>query len=290
MPPPRADETRWQIGTPDVVLELPEVSVPASGELPYHDYQVEAPFDRDVWVVAAEARPGNPRVVHHIIVEYWGGHATGAGSGDPRTSGSLGGYVPGDGPLVMSEGLGRRIPAGATIAFQIHYTPSGEPERDRSRLGLVLADAPPRHESKTGLVSTPFLWIPAGAESVEVEAEVVFAREALLLSMRPHMHLRGKSFEYRARYPEGGEEILLRVPNYDFDWQTSYVLAKPKRMPRGTRLIATAIYDNSARNPRNPDPSRNVSWGQQTQQEMMIGFFQYYEPSDVVAADGTAGR
>ncbi len=279
--PAASDESAdgWRIGKPDVIIELPaEVTVPATGDLPYHAYRVAAPFAEDVWVQAAEARPGNPRVVHHIIVEsFLEGARSGPGDDDARTVGSLGGYVPGDQPLVFPAGLGRRIPAGATIAFQMHYTPTGEVETDRSRLGLVLAREPPERESRTGLVSTPFLWIPAGSNSVTAEASFTFARDSMLLSLRPHLHLRGRSFEYRARYPDGGEEILLLVEPWDFDWQTTYVLAEPKPMPAGTRLLGRATWDNSASNPRNPDSSRDISWGEQTTDEMMIGFFDYYE-------------
>lgn len=276
-------DSSWRIGEPDLVLELPqEVAIPASGEVPYHDYLVDPGFEEDVWVRAAESQPGNPDVVHHIIVGYViedplvrrrlarEGH-------ESRVQGSLGGYVPGDEPLVLPEGLARRIPAGAKIAFQMHYTPSGEPTTDRSRLGLVFAKEPPRHEVFTGIASNPFIHIPPGVASKSLSAEFTFPRDSRLLSMRPHLHLRGKSFEYRAEYPDGTSEVLLFVPDYDFGWQTRYVLAEPKLMPAGTKLVCTGTWDNSAANPENPDPSRTVSWGQQTNDEMMIGFFEYYE-------------
>jgi hypothetical protein len=265
----------WRIGVPDAVLELPEVQVPAAGEIPYHSYVVRSPFEHDVWVQAAETRPGNPAVVHHVIVEAAGPAALSPG-GDPRTAGSLGGYVPADGPLIMPPGLARLLPAGASIHFQIHYTPNGEATTDRTRLALRLAPEPPRHEARTGVVSTPFLWIPAGTAEARAEASWKFPRDAVLLSMRPHLHLRGRSFEFRARYPDGSEEILLRVPRWDFAWQTTYVLAEPKEMPSGTELRCVATWDNSGRNPQNPDPAADVAWGESTRDEMMIGFFDYY--------------
>lgn len=278
--PRRWSASDWQIGEPDVVFELPEeVEVPASGVVPYHDYRIPTGFDEDVWVQAAETQPGNRSVVHHIIVEVVPEGPAGGHDGDPRTIGSLGGYAPGTGPLVMAPGTGRRIPAGATLLFQMHYTPSGRRATDRSRIGLVLAPEPPRHEARTGLVSTPFLFIPAGAEEVRVEARTTLSEEILLLSLRPHMHLRGREFEFRALTPgatEGnGDEVLLRVEDYDFAWQTTYVLSSPKRLPAGTVLRAVATYDNSSANPRNPDPTKDVSWGEQTTDEMMIGFFDY---------------
>jgi hypothetical protein len=271
----RVGEAPWRIGTPDAILELPEVTVPAEGEVPYHSYMVPSPFDRDVWIEAAETRPGNPAVVHHVIVEVAAPRGAAVGD-DPRTVGSLGGYVPGDEPLVMPPGLARLLPAGAQVFFQIHYTPNGVAATDRTRLALRLAKGPPRHEARTGVVSNPFLWIPAGAPEVRAEASWRFPRDAMLLSMRPHLHLRGRSFEFRARYPDGTEEILLRVPRWSFGWQTTYVLAEPKPMPAGTELWCIATWDNSGASPDNPDPAADVSWGERTSDEMMIGFFDYY--------------
>ncbi len=273
----------WRIGEPDIIIEMPEtVDIPAAGEVPYHDYIVDPGFEQDVWIRAAEARPGNPDVVHHIIVGYL--------IEDPfvrrrlvkeglegRVQGSLGGYVPGDEPLVLEPGLGRLIPAGSKIYFQMHYTPTGRDETDRSSLGLLLSDGPPRREVRTGLASSPFIHIPAGSLDTSLEARFTFARDSVLLSMRPHLHLRGKSFEYRALFPDGSEEILLDVPDYDFGWQTRYVLAEPRAIPAGTELVVTGTWDNSSSNPDNPDPTATVSWGQQTDDEMMIGFFEYYE-------------
>ena len=277
--PPAVDTEGWSIGEPDLVLELPEiVTVPADGDVPYHSYRVPVPLENDAWVQAAEVRPGNLEVVHHVIVEISGGRPR--PGDDPRTSGSLGGFVPGDGPLIMPPGTARRLPAGSEILFQMHYTPTGEVEHDLTALGLVLADGPPEYETRTGLVSTPFLWIPAGERDVEVTAEWTFPRDSMLLSLRPHMHRRGSSFEFSAHYPNGERESLLRVSSYDFSWQTTYVLAVEKVMPAGTVLHARAIYDNSPENPHNPDPSQDVSWGEQTSDEMMIGFFDYYEVND----------
>lgn len=270
----------WSIGTPDLVFELPEeVTVPAAGDVPYHGYRVETGLGEDIWIQAAETQPGNPAVVHHIIVQAFpgGGAVRERPAGDPRTAGDLGGYAPGTGPLVMPPGVGRRLPAGAVLDFQMHYTPTGREETDRSRIGLILAAEPPRHESLTALCSTPFLWIPAGERDVRFEAELTFPRATRLLSLRPHMHLRGDTFEFRAEYPDGRSEILLLVTGYDFNWQTTYRFAEPRLLPAGTRLRCTATYDNSGANPLNPDPTRDVSWGRETTDEMMIGFVDYYE-------------
>ncbi len=270
----------WAIGVPDLVFELPaEVAVPAAGEVPYHGYRVETGLTEDVWVRAAETQPGNPAVVHHIIVQAvpGAGAAWSGVGGDPRTVGDLGGYAPGAGPLVMPSGVGRRLPAGAVLDFQMHYTPTGRVETDRSRIGLVVTTEPPRRESRTALCSTPFLWIPAGRKDVRFEAELTFPRAGRLLSLRPHMHLRGDTFEFRAEYPDGRSEILLLVSAYDFNWQTTYRFVEPRPFPGGTRLRCTATYDNSDANPLNPDSTRDVSWGRETTDEMMIGFVDYVE-------------
>jgi mono/diheme cytochrome c family protein len=267
----------WAIGPPDVIIELPLVEIPADGNLPYHDLVVDAPFEHEVWVQAAQTRPGNSDVVHHIIVDVVAPSRSRRPGEDPRTAGSLGGYVPGDGPLVMPPGLARRIPAGAKLYFQIHYTPSGRVETDRSRLGLVLSEGVPEHEALTGIVSDPFLWIPAG-KVTRKEARTRFERDALLLSLRPHLHLRGRSFTFLAHLPNGTEETLLHVPSWDFAWQTTYVLAEPRLLPAGSELVAVATWDNTANHPNNPDATRDVSWGEATEDEMMIGFYDYYEP------------
>ncbi len=274
-----APVSTWSIGEPDLVLELPEVTIPAQGELPYHSYVVDTGLEHDVWVTAAETLPGNREVVHHIIVEALVEGRSRPGT-DPRTVGSLGGYVPGDGPLVMPEGLARLLPRGAKVVFQVHYTPNGVETVDQSRLGLTFSEIPPRFEARTGIVSTPFIWIPAGDPAVEIEAELRLPRDTMLLSMRPHMHLRGKSFRFEAVGPAGEAEVLLDVQGYDFGWQTSYRLAEPRFLPAGTVLRCVATYDNSAANAANPDSSKNVSWGEQTNEEMMIGFFEYYESGD----------
>ncbi|MEE2777319.1 MAG: hypothetical protein VYE73_11250 [Acidobacteriota bacterium] len=282
-PAPPDYPSGWQNGEPDIVIELPEeVTIPPTGELPYHDYIVDPGFDEDVWVRAAESLPGNRDVVHHIIVGYLiedplTRRRLASEGQESRVQGSLGGYVPGDEPLVLPDGLARLIPAGSRIYFQMHYTPTGEVETDRSRLGLVVADGPPRHEVLTGIASSPFIHIPPGIEEKSLSADFTFSAPSVLLSMRPHMHLRGKSFQYRAFYPDGTLEVLLDVPRYDFNWQTRYVLAEPKEIPAGTRLEVTGTWDNSAANPDNPDPNVTVSWGQQTDDEMMIGFLEYYE-------------
>ena len=223
-PAPPSFGAGWTIGEPDLVIELPaEVTVPASGEVPYHDYVVDPGFEEDVWVRAAEARPGNRDVVHHIIVDYVIEDPLVrrrlARSGlDSRVQGSLGGYVPGDEPLVLGDGLARLIPAGAKIHFQMHYTPTGQVETDRSRLGLVLAKGPPLHEVRTGIASSPFIHIPAGSQRQDAPGRLhVRARERAAVDApapppaRQELRVPGPLSRRRRRDPAVGARLRLRL-------------------------------------------------------------------------------
>jgi len=179
-----------------------------------------------------------------------------------------------DAPIHM-PGTAKRIPAGSTLIFQVHYTTNGKPGRDRSRIGLVFAKEPPQREIRTGLISNGVFAIPPGAGDHPVEAEATFSDDVKIWSMHPHMHLRGKDMTYTATYPDGRTEVLLRVPKYDFGWQTDYWLAQPLSVPKGTKIRVSAHFDNSPANRANPDPKATVRWGDQTWEEMMIGFFTY---------------
>jgi mono/diheme cytochrome c family protein len=276
LPAPKTFEDGWVIGKPDVVFELPaEQTVPADGVVPYQYFVTPTNFKEDVWIQAAEARPGNRGVVHHIIVFYR----------DPKNrerQGGLGdgfivGTAPGDMPLILRPGIARKIPAGSDLVWQMHYTPNGKEAKDRSQVGLIFykGKEPPQWHSITRGVSNGNFVIPPGDANHLVESDWVVPRNTLLLSFMPHMHLRGKDFEYRAEYPDGRKEVLLSVPRYDFNWQASYRLAQPVLLPKGTRIHCTAHFDNSANNPANPDPKKEVTWGDQTWEEMMIGWVDY---------------
>ena len=181
-------------------------------------------------------------------------------------------YAPGDLPLVLPPGTAKRIPAGSDFIIQMHYTPIGRVRSDRSSIALIFAKEPPRREAHTlGIMNVQFE-IPPGADNHPVQSAYVFPADGELLSFLPHMHLRGKSFRYTATFPDGKQEVLLSVPAYDFAWQSVYRLAEPRRIPKGTRIDCLAHYDNSSKNPANPDPSRKVVWGDQTFEEMMIGY------------------
>jgi len=184
-------------------------------------------------------------------------------------------WAVGEDAPVFLPGNAKRIPAGSTLIFQVHYTTNGTPGRDRSKLGLTLAKEPPAREIRTGLISNPLFSIPAGAGNHEVEAEASFSEDVKVWSMHPHMHLRGKDMIFTATYPDGKQQVLLSVPRFDFGWQTDYWLAEPLLLPKGSRLRVSAHFDNSAANKANPDPAATVRWGDQTWEEMMIGFFTF---------------
>jgi hypothetical protein len=186
-------------------------------------------------------------------------------------------YAPGDLPSLFPEGTAKQIPAGATLVIEVHYTPIGTVQTDQSSVGLIFARSPITRRAFTKGISQKSFAIPPGATDYPVRSSYVFQNDARLLSLMPHMHLRGKDFLYTATYPDGRSEVLLRVPAYDFGWQSVYRLVDPKPMPRGTRIDCLAHFDNSAGNPANPDPTITVRWGEQTFDEMMIGFIDFDE-------------
>jgi peroxiredoxin len=274
LPAPTVRVQGWRIPKPDRVLRMADrpYRVPATGELEYRYFTVDPGFKEDRYIRAAEVRPGNPAVVHHALVLL--ARPGEDDMGDPL--GALIDYAPGMTPLVLGEGQAIHVPAGSKFVFQLHYTPNGSDQEDQTRLGLVFTDAKSvKRVVRGGAVVNPAIEIPPGARDHRMTAEHVVHEDALLLSLSPHLHLRGKAFRYEAVYPGGRSEVLLDVPRYDFNWQLRYELAEPKRLPRGTRLVCTARWDNSADNPANPDPTRTVGWGDQTSDEMFIGFFAY---------------
>jgi hypothetical protein len=263
----------WKLGTPDFVINIPAQSVAAEGVFDYRYVTVEVPNTEDVWLRATEIVPGNPRVLHHIL-------ATTIQPGQDRNKGgkSLTGYAPGMGPDQLPKGIGIRLVSGSKIVFQLHYTASGKAETDRSRLGLYLAKEPPQQELRSSVLVDYQFKIPAGAREFVTKKSRRFDKDALLYTMNPHMHLRGKWMRYTARYPDGTEEILLNVPNYRFDWQRNYELQEPKRLPKGTELIVEAAWDNSPMNLNNPDPAKAVGWGDQTFNEMFFASYRFTYP------------
>ncbi len=265
-PKPRAFVDGWRIPKPDVVFELPEeMHIPARGTLNYQYLPVPTNFTEDKWVEMLEVRPTDQAVVHHAIV------VTDSASGY-RGQEYLAGYAPGMSPQIWKPGQARLIKAGSYLVFQMHYTTNGKPARDRTRIGMVFAKRPVTEQVVALQAAGHGLQIPPGAANYRVEASTTMYETASLVGMRAHMHVRGKSFQFRAVYPDGTTEILLDVPKYDFEWQPYYYLETPKFLPRGSRIECTAVYDNSVNNPYNPDPKATVFWGPQSWDEMMIGW------------------
>jgi mono/diheme cytochrome c family protein len=270
----------WNIGKPDVVFYLPqEYAVPATGVVEYKYFNVPTGFKEDKWIQAAEIRPGVRGVVHHIIVFAQSANA-------PQRL--LVGYAPGEQPVVIAKGLAKKIPADSTLIFQVHYTPNGTAAKDKSYVGFVFAKQPPVAEVVTRPVMNAKFAIPPGDPNYKVESTYTFTQDAHIQSLMPHMHVRGKDFMFKVTYPDGTSKLLLSVPKYDFAWQTYYILKEPLAAPKGTRLDCLAHFDNSEKNKYNPDPSKEVRWGDQTWEEMMIGWMSYTvdKPSDKVQAVG----
>ncbi|MBI3882510.1 MAG: hypothetical protein HY301_20920 [Verrucomicrobia bacterium] len=280
LPPAPTYPAGWQLGKPDAVFEVAEdYSVPSEGVVEYQHIQVPTNFTEDRWIQAAEIRPGNRAVVHHVIVKV---HPKGANLRDAAegVEGYWAAYVPGNAWRVLPEGFGKMLPAGATISFQIHYTPNGKAVDEQMRIGLKFAAQPPTYAVHVLAMPKITINIPPGAaDHVEVaEQRVPFDLD--LTAFMAHMHVRGKAFKYEATYPDGRHETLLDIPHYDFNWQLRYECAETKRIPAGSTMKITAVFDNSAGNPANPDPTKIVRWGPQTFNEMMIGYMEYYTLND----------
>ncbi len=275
LPEPPQYAEGWMIPKPDEVLYMRDepFEVPETGVVDYQMFVVDPGWKEDKWIAAVEPRPGNAAVVHHILMFVV--PPTGANLGIGRGNDFLAAYAPGARPYPLPTGQARFVPAGSKLIFQMHYTPNGSAQKDRSYCGFVFAD--PKTVEKEVRVSSAINFvfnIPPGNDNFPVNARYVFREDTLLLTMMPHMHLRGKAFRYDAVYPDGKREVLLDVPGYDFGWQTSYRLAEPKLLPKGTRLECLAHFDNSKDNLNNPDPKKSVRFGDQTFEEMMIGFFE----------------
>jgi len=267
----------WQIPEPDEVIYMRKkpFEVPEDGTVEYQHFVVDPGWTEDKWIKAVEARPGNPEVVHHILVFVQTPRAIRRGGPGQISTDWLAAYAPGTQQGALPTGMARFVPAGSKLIFQQHYTPNGSTQSDRSFLGVVFADKEEiRKEVAVANAGNYSFKIPPNAPNHRVESTFTFSRDSLLLTLMPHMHLRGKDFNYEAIYPDGRREMILSVPQYDFGWQTIYSLAEPKPMPAGTKLKCVAHFDNSDDNLNNPDPTIAVRFGEQTWEEMMIGFFE----------------
>jgi hypothetical protein len=300
-PPLRQWTQGWNIPHPDLVLEMPEpVSIAATGDVPYTYEIVPTGFSEDRWVRASEIRPSSRDHVHHAVVyirppnSKW---LRNAPVGRPFTAADMTSeedvrqalftdsdmllvYAPGSSPDQWPDGMAKCIPAGSDLVFQMHYISNGQAAVDRTGVGMVFAKQMPKQRVLTLQLANHSFVIPPEADNFRVEVFGTLPNDATLLSFFPHMHLRGKRFEYDIVHPDGSIETLLRV-NYHFHWQMSYRLAQPLFLKAGTKLQAVAWFDNSKNNPHNPDPTQTVRWGGQTYEEMMVGFFDLAVPADV---------
>ncbi|MBZ5607037.1 MAG: thiol-disulfide isomerase [Acidobacteriia bacterium] len=292
-PPPRDWPSGWNIGTPDAVFEMPaEFPIPASGAVDYQYVILATRFAEDKWIERVEVRPGNRATVHHAVVyirepgsQWLAGEPGGVafplppGSGhrpNPRsltTSDILMVYTPGNSSEIWSPGIAKKIEAGSDLILQMHYTATGTATTDRTSIGIVFAKTPPKQAVLTLQMGNDRFVIPPGDPDYRVSVTGTLPNDALLIGLLPHMHLRGKAFEYLLDRGNGAIETLLKVNYYDFHWQIDYRLATPRLLRAGTRLEWVGYFDNSANNPRNPDPAAEVRFGEQSWEEMMIGFF-----------------
>jgi len=306
----------WRIGKPDAVISMPiEYHVPAKGTIDYQYIVIPTGFTEDKYVQLAEARPGNTKLVHHIIAfvrepgNPWmkdakpgvpyapkepelspedqkkQDEAMAKLPGIPFPGDFLVAYAPGTVPEVIKPGRAKLIKAGSDLVLQMHYTANGSEGTDISKIALVFSKTPPAERMLTINSANVTFSIPPGAADTEVDSKMTLQQDATLVNLLPHMHFRGNSFEYRAIYPDGKKEVLLRVPHYDFNWQLTYSLAREKKLPKGTVIECEAHFDNSPNNRFNPDPTKEVHYGEQTWEEMMIGFFDVAVPMNTTAND-----
>lgn len=277
-PPPVPAKDAWDIGTPDAVYEFPTAqAVPAEGVVPYRYVELKTSFPEDRWVKAVEVQPGAPDVVHHVLVAAVpAGQRVRRGGAFAPHLGFFAAMVPGARGIRYPDGMAKRLPAGATLLFQMHYTPNGIAQEDRTKIGMVFQKEPPTNEVFTAGAFALDLRIPPGEANYKAEGSLPVPFDVRVLAFMPHMHVRGTSFRYAWRSVKGGPEtVICDVPKYDFNWQTPYRLATPIKIPRFSLLHCTATFDNSANNPYNPDPTATVTWGDQTWDEMMIGYVDY---------------
>lgn len=274
----------WPLGTPDQVLRLPEPeTVPATGVLEYRHIRIANPFTNEVWVTGTDIKPGNPKVVHHaILYARWpGGPDDGTGQGLHFC-----GWAPGTPPSRYPAGVGKRLPAGAELTLEMHYTTCGSPQTDQTEVAFYLAPGPQPREVQVRRADEFDIQIPPGTDEARHVATYAFTRPATLYNLAPHMHVRGKWMRYELLRPDGRRETLLHVPRYDFKWQLGYSFVRPRTVPAGSWLLVTGAFDNSPGNPSNPDPAARVGFGLQSWNEMFIGFF---EAADEPGAAGGAG-
>ena len=284
-PKPRTWVNGWNIPTPDAVIEMPQpFDMPAAGRVEYQYIVIPTGFTEDKWVQMAEVRPSDRTITHHaqiFIREPGSKWLANQKPGVPLALANSSGmgseiltiYVPGMVPDVWKPGQAKLIPAGSDLVFQMHYTATGKPGSDRTRLGLVFAKEPPQERVITMLGLNVGISIPPGDPNYKAETIIPINQDMTMLTLFPHLHLRGKAFQYELIQPNGETQTLLKVDNWSLNWQLSYKLAEPIALKPGMKVKVTGWWDNSPNNPANPDPTKNVRWGEQSWEEMLVGFF-----------------
>jgi len=269
----------WQLGEPDYIIKMPAHEIPATGVLEYINVETDLPFTEDKYVRAVQFIPGDSSVLHHLLTyvtapdeDFDGGEA------DQRSIARrfLEGYAPGKvAAMPFPEDTGVFIPAGHKLSMQFHYTTYGRATVDETLLGLYMYDEKPRQENLTRSVSGRFVISPHAIDR-PVHAEYQFNEPVYINGLRAHMHFRGRYMKFSVEYPDGSTEDLLNEVNYSYAWQPTYQLSEHKYLPAGTKVHVTGAFDNSVYNPANPDPDQEVSFGRQSWDEMLIGYWTYY--------------
>ena len=284
LPPAPKFADGWSIGKPDAIFTMDEeFTIPASGTIPYKYFKAPTGLTEDKWIQAIEIHPSARAQVHHVLA-FTQPAGTVPKPGGELGPDNIGGVTPNKPGLVFEPGVARLLKGNSDIVMQIHYTANGKEGKDRTTIGVIYATQPPTRLAAGGMAINPRFVIPAGDGNAEVRATLPLTRDTLITGFTPHMHVRGKDMTYIAHHADGTDETLLAVPRYDFNWQITYELAKPKLLPKGTRLEVIAHFDNSTGNKFNPDPTKDVRWGDQTWEEMMIGFFSTVQPPAAAAA------
>jgi hypothetical protein len=281
-PQPRSFAAGWLIGKPDAVFEFPEaVPVKASGVVPYENVIIDTKLSEDRWIQAIEIQPGDRSVVHHMLIFLQPAdrkHSSPSDDTNDERSGFWGIYVPGNSTLIYPDGLAKRLPKGAKLRCQTHYVTSGTATVDRSRIGVIYARQPPRQEVHVVGIANPRIRIPPGASNHREEASMRSLFDIQVLSFLPHMHTRATACRYKVIGEDNKSRALLDIPRYDFNWQLLYRYFEPQPVARGETIKFTVWYDNSAKNPANPDPASTVEWGKLVSDEMHLGYVEYIVP------------
>jgi mono/diheme cytochrome c family protein len=260
----------WPLGKPDLILNIPAYKVPASGIVDYQRPFTLNPLTEGKWIRATTVKPGDRQAVHHVLTGWMKDAPANGVASETRWRGSVGGYAVGAESNVFGGDVGTYLPAGGAVGYQMHYTPYGKETVDKSQIGVYFRDTAPKYMMRSVVVIDPSIEIAPNTARHKEVAYVEFPKDALLYSAFPHAHYRAYSNDLWIQYPDGKKKLLLSLPRYDFNWQRAYTFAEPIKIPAGSKLIANYVYDNSKRNPSNPDPSIKVSWGEQSHEEMLF--------------------